>query len=32
MTDFSVLRSRRTGTPVTADDTDYTVGVGFQSR
>jgi hypothetical protein len=31
MTDFSVLRSRRTGTLITADDTDYTVGVGFQS-
>jgi hypothetical protein len=32
MTDFSVLRSRRTGTLITADDIDYTVGVGFQSR
>ncbi len=26
MTDFSVLRSRRTGTLITADDIDYTLG------
>jgi hypothetical protein len=27
MTDFSVLRSRLTGTLTTPDDTDYTAGV-----
>jgi hypothetical protein len=32
MTDFSVLSSRRTGTLITADDIDFTIGVGFQSR
>jgi hypothetical protein len=31
MTDFSVLRSCRTGTLITADDIDYTVGVGFRA-
>lgn len=32
MTAFTVLRSRQTGTLITADDIDYAVGVGFQSR
>jgi hypothetical protein len=32
MTDFSVPRSRRTGTMITGDDIDYAVGVVFQIR